>query len=381
MNIGYFSPDFKRHSVAWFVEPLLAAHDQSRFKIFCYGNVASPDATTKRIADSCEEWRDIARLGDEWVGDLVRADRIDILVDLAGHTGDGRPLLFARKLAPVQVTWLGYPNTTGIAAIDYRLTDAVADPEDATDRSYVEKLVRLESGFLCYGPPPEAPEVAALPLAGADHVTFGCFNNLAKVTSSMIALWARLLGALPGARLKLKSFGLAAESARRSIQEQFGRLGIGAERLELSGPEESFAAHLAKYAAVDIALDVFPYNGAATTCEALWMGVPVVTLAGSTHVSRVGASILGRVGLEELVAHSHEDYLQKALSLANDPLRLGALRTGMRERLRASPFLDAQGFARSLEKAYGEMWDTWVRSEEAAEGVSPPQLGVVNTAP
>ncbi len=367
MNIGYFSPDFKRHSVAGFIEPLLAAHDRSRFKIFCYGNVLSPDATTKRIADAGEEWRDIARVGDEWVADLVRADRIDILVDLAGHTGGGRPLLFAHKLAPVQVTWLGYPNTCGIDEIDYRLTDAIADPEGATDRFYVEKLVRLKQGFLCYGPPPDAPEVAELPLARAGHVTFGCFNNLAKVTSPMIALWARLLGALPGARLKLKSFGLAAQSARRSIREQFGNLGIGAERLELSGPEESFSAHLAAYGAVDIALDVFPYNGAATSCEALWMGVPVVTLAGPTHVSRVGASILSGAGLEELVAHSQEDYLQKALGLASDPQHLGALRAGMRERLGKSPLLDARGFARSLENAYTDMWERWVAEEEARE--------------
>lgn len=371
INIGYLSPDFKRHSVACFVEPLLAAHDRQRCKVFCYSNVSFPDVVTRRIQGLCEEWRDISRVGDDWVADRVRADRIDILVDLAGHTGEGRMLLFARKLAPVQVTWLGYPDTTGLAAIDYRLTDAIADPEGSSERFYVEKLVRLENGFLCYGPPPESPEIGELPLLRAGHVTFGCFNNLAKLTPSMIALWAELLGALPGARLQLKSFGLKAQSARRSIGAEFAGHGVDPDRLELCGPEESFASHLAQYGGVDIALDVFPYNGAATTCEALWMGVPVITLAGPTHVSRVGASILSRAGLAELVANSGEEYVQKALQLARNADRLRTLRAGMRERLRSSALLDAQGFARSLENAYREMLDRWVQDEEAAQAASP----------
>jgi len=369
MNIGYLSPDFKRHSVACFIEPLLAAHDRSRFKIFGYSGVSNSDPVTERIKGLCEEWRDVSRLGDDWIADRTRADRIDILVDLAGHTGEGRPLLFAHKLAPVQVTWLGYPNTTGIAAIDYRLSDAVADPEGAADRFHVEKLVRLPGGFLCYAPAPEAPAVAELPLLGSGHVTFGCFNNLAKLTPAMVALWAQLLVALPGARLHLKSFGLAAESARRSLLQQFADRGIGAERLELAAPVESLAAHLAKYQGIDIALDVYPYNGVATTCEALWMGVPVITLAGPTHVSRVGASLLHSVGLAELVAGSAEEYLQKALELARNDDRLGALRRTMRDRLRASPLLDARRFAGALENAYREMWDRWVQAEEAARPV------------
>lgn len=370
INIGYLSPDFKRHSVACFVEPLLVAHDRRRFKVFCYSNVSYPDVVTRRIQVLCEEWRDISRVDDDRVADRLRADRIDILVDLAGHTAEGRMFLFARKLAPVQVTWLGYPNTTGLAAIDYRLTDAIADPEGGTERFYVEKLVRLESGFLCYGPPSESPDIGELPLLSAGHVTFGCFNNLAKLTPPAIALWARLLSAIPDARLKLKSFGLTAESARRSVCEQFLNHGIGPDRLELSGPDESFASHLAQYGGVDIALDVFPYNGAATTCEALWMGVPVISLAGPTHVSRVGASILRRAGLSELVANSAEEYVQKALQLARNVDRLRTLRASMRERLRASALLDAQGFARSLENAYREMLDRWVQDEEAAQAAS-----------
>jgi protein O-GlcNAc transferase len=204
------------------------------------------------------------------------------------------------------------------------------------------------------------------------HVTFGCFNNLAKLTPSMIALWAQLLGALPQARLKLKSFGLAAASAQRSIREQFAARGVAAERLEFSGPEESYAEHLAKYAHIDVALDVFPYNGAATSCEALWMGVPVVTLAGPTHVSRVGASLLTSAGLPELVAGSAEEYVQKALGLARDVERLRNLRATMRDRLGRSALLDARGFARSVESAYLEMWDRWVAQDEAAALAKPP---------
>ena len=364
LNIGYVSADFKRHSVACFVEPVLAAHDRSKFRVFCYSAVAFPDETTQRMRGLCDEWRDIARLNDDWVAERIRADRIDILVDLAGHTGDGRLLLFAREPAPVQVTWLGYPDTTGLAALDYRLTDAVADPQGESERYHTEKLVRLPGGFLCYRPPAESPEVGELPLLKAGHVTFGCFNNLPKLGAPTIALWAQLLKALPDARLMLKSFGLAAESARRALLEQFSALGVQPERLDLRGPESSFADHLARYGEIDVALDVFPYNGATTTCEALWMGVPVVTLAGSTHMARVGASILGRVGLGSLVATSAEEYLRKALELAADVEGLRELRTTLRDRMRGSPLLDERAFARSLEAAYSEMWEQWCAEQD-----------------
>lgn len=390
LNIGYVSPDFKRHSVACFIEPVLAAHDRSKVRVFCYSGVAFPDEVTQRMRALCDEWRDIARVNDDWVAERIRADRIDILVDLAGHTGEGRMLLFAREPAPLQVTWLGYPDTTGLAALDYRLTDAVADPQGMTERFHTEKLVRLASGFLCYGPPAESPEVGELPLLKAGRVTFGCFNNLPKVNLSTIALWAQLLKAAPDARLVLKSFGLSAESARSALRERFSAHGLDPERVELRGPETSFAAHLAKYHEIDIALDVFPYNGATTTCEALWMGVPVVTLAGKTHMSRVGASVLSRIGLADLVADTAEAYVQKALQLAADVDRLRELRAALRERMRSSPLLDAQGFARGLEAAYGEMWEQWCgkqdRSREALRlhiGGEQPRPGwkILNVQP
>ncbi|HZQ72367.1 MAG TPA: tetratricopeptide repeat protein [Burkholderiales bacterium] len=376
LNIGYVSADFKRHSVANFLEPLLAAHDRSRFKIFGYCNLERPDEVTDRLRGLCEEWREIAGVHDDHVAERLRADRIDILVDLSGHTPAGRMLLFARKPAPIQVTWLGYPDTTGLAAMDYRLTDAVADPEGETDRFHVERLVRLPSGFLCYAPPAEAPEVGKLPCEASGQVTFGCFNHLPKLSPPIIATWARLLQRLPSARLVLKSFGLAEASAQRSLREQFAAHGIGAERVLLAAPEVTLEAHLARYHEIDIALDVFPYNGTTTTCEALWMGVPVVSRAGRTHVTRVGASLLHRVGLDELVARSEEEYIAKALALATDLPRLAGLRAGLRERMKASSLLDARAFTGALEAAFAEMWARW-QSEQSARDQTQPQASPV----
>ena len=375
LNIGYVSPDFNRHSSAPFIEPVLAAHDRKKFKVFCYSNVVYPDDVTQRLRGLSEEWRDISAMPDPWVAQQMRADHIDILVDLAGHTGGGRMLLFARKPAPVQVSWLGYPGTTGLAAMDHRLSDDIADPEGQTERFHSEALMRLPDGFLCYRAPAESPEVGSLPLLNSGRVTFGSFNNLANVTPSMIACWAQILNALPGARLVLKAPGLVAPSARQAILDRFSERGIPGERLELCGPEESPALNLAKYNEIDIALDVFPFNGVTAACEALWMGVPVVTLAGRTHVSRAGASILTQVGLADFVAVTGDDYVQKALGLARDVEKLRALRAGMRERMRSSPLLDADGFTRALENAYEKMWEQWCEAEEQADSVLRLHVG------
>jgi predicted O-linked N-acetylglucosamine transferase (SPINDLY family) len=317
---------------------------------------------TRRLRQLSDEWHDIFGRDDAEVAAMIRAHGTDILVDLAGHTGGGRPLLFARRPAPVQVTWLGYPNTTGLAAMDYRLSDADADPEGEAEPRHTEKLVRLAHGFLCYGPSPDSPEPSEPPAARTGRVTFGCFNNLAKVAPEMLAWWAQLLAAAPGARLVMKAHGLASENARRRLRERFSALGVEDGRLELLGPEESHARHLARYGEVDVALDTYPYHGTTTTCEALWMGVPVVTLAGRNHVSRVGLSILKRVGLPELVAGTPEEYVHKALELAGDAARLRELRAGLRARMRASPLLDAPGFTRELEAAYRDMWRRWCES-------------------
>jgi len=356
LRVGYVSPDFVRQPVPSFVEPVLAAHDRSEFEVLCYTSGKQEDEITRRLRSLCDVWRDISWLPDQNSADRIRADGIDILVDLAGHAAGGRLLLFARKPAPVQVTWLGYPNTTGLDTMDYRLTDAVADPEGVTDRFHTEGLVRLPAGFLCYAPSPESPEVTDSPQMKTGHVTFGCFNNLAKVTPGLITLWSEILRAQPGARLVLEADGLSAGSSCRNLREQFEGHGIAPERIDLRAPEFPAARPLEKFQQIDIGLDTFPYNGTTTTCEALWMGVPVVTLAGSTHASRAGASILSSIELSEFVATTPARYVEIALQLASDAGKRRTLRTGMRARMRASPLLDAPRFTRALEAVYRDMW-------------------------
>jgi predicted O-linked N-acetylglucosamine transferase (SPINDLY family) len=343
--------------VASFIEPVLAAHDRRDFELVAYSSGGQEDEVTQRLRGLCDVWRDISLVQDQNAADRIRADGIDVLVDLAGHTAGGRLLLFARKPAPVQVTWLGYPNTTGLDTMDYRLTDAVADPVGETDRFHTETLVRLPAGFLCYAPSPESPEVADSPQLKAGHVTFGSFNDLAKVTPELVALWSEILRAQPGARLMLKAFGLSADSACHDVRQRFQGQGIAPERFDLCKPEFSAAGRLAKYQEIDIGLDTYPYNGATTACEALWMGVPVVTLAGATHASRTGASIVSGIGLSELVATTPAQYVEIALRLAADAEKRRTLRAGLRARMRASPLLDAPRFARGLETAYREMWE------------------------
>ena len=360
LRIGYVSADFKQHSVAYFLEPVLAAHDRQRFTTYCYSGVAQPDAVTTRLQGYGDRWRSTVGLPDPALAQLIRDDRIDILVDLSGHTAGNRLLAMARKPAPVQVTWLGYPDTTGLDAMDYRITDGIADPPGSADALHSESLVRLAQGFLCYRPDPESPPVGELPAATVGRVTFASFNHLPKVTPEVIALWAEILRQTPGARLLLKSGLLAAQVTRQRYLALFAAHGIGPERLTLSGKIPQVAGHLDLYNQVDIALDPFPYNGTTTTCEALWMGVPVVTLAGNLHASRVGASLLTRVGLAELAVDTPQTYLEKAVALAGNLPQLARLRAGLRERMAGSPLCDAAGFTRALEQAYREMWKRWI---------------------
>ncbi|MBI1942452.1 MAG: tetratricopeptide repeat protein [Betaproteobacteria bacterium] len=362
LNIGYVSPDFARRPLAAFIEPVLAAHDRAAFQVFCYATGGQEDEVTRRLRGMCAHWRDISRFANEQAADQVRADGIDILVDLAGHAAGGRLLLFARRPAPVQATWLGYPDTTGLDAIDYRLTDPVADPRGESERFHAEKLLRLPASFLCYQPEPDCLEAGEVPQSRSGHVTFGSFNELAAMTPHMIALWAQILLAQPQARLVLGSYGLSAASARRDMGAQLLAHGIAEQRFDLHVPDFSPAGRLAAYREIDIALDVFPYAGMSATCEALWMGVPVVTLAGRTCASRTGASILSSIGLAELVATTPEQYAAIVLRLAGQLDERRALRAGMRERMRASPLLDAARFTRALEDAYREMGEKRLRA-------------------
>ena len=359
LRIGYVSPDFREHPVAFFLESLLAAHDRGQVEVFCYADVLREDTVTKRFHQHTAQWRKIAGMKDEQAADLIRTDGIDILVDLAGHTARNRLLVFARKPAPIQVTYLGYCDTTGLRAMDYRLTDALADPPGTTEHLHSEQLVRLPDTAWCFRPSDAASAVGTLPVLHSGHITFGCFNVRPKITDEALALWSGLLAKVPGSRLLLKALGFEEASGRLRMHASLKKAGITPERVELVGRIPTLAEHLALYNRMDIALDTFPYNGTTTTCEALWQGVPVVTLAGHTHASRVGVSLLSNVGLAELVAHSPEEYVKVAVALAANVSRLAELRSTLRERMAASPLMDAPRFTRNVEHAYREMWRAW----------------------
>jgi len=290
------------------------------------------------------------------VASLIRQDQIDILVDLAGHTARNRLPVFARRPAPVQAAWLGYPNTTGLESMDCRITDAVCDPPGLTEAWHSEALVRLPGPFLCYRPAADCPSEGPLPALEAGHVTFGCCNNLAKVNGRVIEVWAGILRNLPGARLLLASRGLADPGTAARVRGDFSALGVQPGRIDCDGAGLPLSGHLRRYRGIDIALDPFPYNGATTTCEALWMGVPVVTLAGNAHVSRVGASLLGHLGATDWVASDPAGYGAICARLAGDPAGLAAIRAGLRRRMAGSPLCDGPLFAGRLEAAWRELW-------------------------
>jgi predicted O-linked N-acetylglucosamine transferase (SPINDLY family) len=359
LRIGYVSSDFRRHSVGYFIEPVLAHHDHDQFEIFCYSNHLQEDEVTGWLKSHTDHWRRLVGLSDEQATNQICTDQIDILIDLNGHMGGNRLLAFARQPAPVQVTWLGYPATTGLSAMDYRITDGFADPIGMTEHLHSEKLVRLPECFSCYRPPPEAPEVSGLPARKNGYVTFGSFNNMAKITPEVMAVWARILQSIPGSHLTLKNPALGENATQQMVQKAFTELGITPERLELLSHDPSPRAHLERYGSIDIGLDPFPYNGATTTCEALWMGVPVVALAGRAHAGRVGVSQLSNLGLTELVGNTTEEYVAIATRLATDLEHLSALRTELRARLAASPLTQAPRFTRNLERAYRVMWQEW----------------------
>jgi len=370
LRIGYVSPDFRVHSVAYFIEPVLISHDRTAFEVFCYSDVVCPDLTTNRLKGMAICWRDIVGMSDEQVADLIRGDQIDILIDLAGHTANNRMQLFARKPAPVQVTCIGYPDTTGLETIDYRMTDSWADPPGQTDQLYTEKLVRLPHGFLCYRPPDQAPEVTKLPVTETGGIIFGSFNHRAKITPEVVRLWSKILTCLTNSKLILKSKSLSDTETQNLLREMFVENGISPERIRFIGHIPSIIGHLELYNSIDIGLDTFPYNGTTTTCEAMWMGVPVIVQAGHTHVSRVGVSLLSNLGLTELIAESGDAYVEKAITLAGDLNRLKTLRAGLRDIISRSPLTDALQFTQDMEEACRKMWRHWCDHTQT-EKVSP----------
>lgn len=356
LRIGYVSPDLRDHAVARFLLPWLQRHQKDSYEFYAYAAVPRPDAVTESIKGLFDVWHPIGAMTDLEVADLVRQDKIDILVDLAGHTWNNRLLIFAHKPAPVQVAWLGYPNTTGLDTMDYRLTDALADPPDSMVRSPGEQLFRLPHGAWCFEPgivPAPVPRSPARPLI------FGSFNNFVKISLPMLRLWAQILTATAGSQLLIKTPLRVEEEIQDGIKRLFQEAGVAPGRVLFRGPENERSGHLNLFHEVDIVLDTFPYHGTTTTCEALWMGRPVVCLVGSSHVSRVGLSLLASVGLPELAATNEADYVRIAVALARDRSRLGALHATLPAQVEASPLMDAARFARDVETAFRTMWHTW----------------------
>lgn len=360
LKIGYVSPDFCAHSCAHFSEPLLRAHDRRQVEIHCYSNTRRRDATTDRFKGLADQWHSLIDHDDAAAAAQIESDNIDILVDLAGHTAGCRPLLFARKPAPIQVTWLGYPDTTGLSTMDYRFTDAIADPPGATERWHSETLLRLPHGFLSFQPAIDSALCEVSPVQNNGFVTFGSFNNIAKVTPDVIGVWSQILTQLPTARLVLKSRAFADGPTHASYVKGFAENGVTPDRIDLLPHIAQVEDHLRAYDGIDIALDPFPYNGTTTTCEALWMGVPVIAVTGATHVARVSASLLTQCGLTELIASDKTGYVEIAVRLAQDLPRLSKLRRTMRERLTASALCDHSGFAAQVETAFRAMWRVWL---------------------
>jgi predicted O-linked N-acetylglucosamine transferase (SPINDLY family) len=364
LRIGYVSGDFRDHPVARFALPLLGSHDHGGFEIFCYAHVLAPDSITLQFQKYADGWRNIVGMSDAAVADAIRLDEIDILVDLAGHTDGNRLPVFARKPAPVQVTYLGYPATTGLKAIDYRFTDELADPPGLADSYCSERLIRLPQCAWCFQPPEISPAVGELPARRNGYITFGSFNNFSKINEPLLKLWAEILLRTPQSRLLLKAKSLRCASVQQYVVRVMGDLGIGAQRLDMRGWVPA-GDHLAVYNQVDIGLDTYPYHGTTTTCEALWMGVPVITLAGQSHVSRVGVSLLSNVGHADFIGQIPEQYADAAVRLAGDLPKLEHERSSLRQRMGQSPLMDAPKFARSIEAAYRLMWQTSCEGERS----------------
>ena len=359
LRLGYVSPHLRSHVVNFFFEPLLAAHDRAHFEIFCYASFAESrsDAVTQRLRGIAEHWRFVSYKNDAELARLVHEDGIDILVDLTGHTAHNRLKAFTYRPAPVQATYLGFFAATGLSAMDYWITDEVLHPPDTPELA-AERIYRLPRCWVCYQPSELAPDVSPGPTSDA-QVVFGSFSNLSKLTPDVIKTWSQLLQRLLGSRLLVMAKSLGDPKIRSLLLEKFASHGITQERLLLR-KGAPYSQYYATYAEVDIVLDPFPRTGGTTTAEALWMGVPVVTLAGQRYVERISASKLTAVGLQDLIAHSPDEYIEKALSLASDPARRAELRKNARERMAQSPLCDAESLARAMESAYRSMWDRYL---------------------
>jgi protein O-GlcNAc transferase len=365
LRVGYVSPNFESHCQAFYMVPLLAQHDRKQFEVFCYSDVNVPDAITAGLRKYADIWRETGRLSDSKLAESIRADGIDVLVDLTMHMASGRPLVFARKPAPVQVTWLAYPGTTGLTAMDYRLTDPVLDPPGVGDRNYTETSIRLPHTFWCMRMLTKEPSVNALPALSNGAVTFGCLNTFCKVNEGTLALWAKVVTAVPGSRLLML---VPSGSPRPRVLAALAAGGVDPSRVEFVD-RQSRPAYLETYRRIDIGLDTTPYNGHTTSIDSYWMGVPVVTLIGQTVTGRAGLSQLSNLDLRDLAGRTKEEFVRIAVKLAGDLDRLSKLRASLRERVERSPLMDTPRFAHNIESAYRLMWQRWckkVRDDESS---------------
>ena len=370
--VGYVSPDLYTHSVSYFASAPLTHHDPNRVRMIVYSATPREDAQTallrEAVANAGGEWKECSNDSERSLAETIRADGVDVLVELTGHTANNRLGALALRPAPVQVTWIGYPNTTGMREVDYRLTDAVADPPETT-QTHAESLVRLPGCFLCYAPSADAPEVAPAPCLTAGFVTFGCFNTLAKVTPTVRRLWGRLLAAVPNSRLLVKAKPFACQTIQRRFLASMEAEGVESWRVDLSPLAGDTAHHLSMYGMVDIALDTFPYAGTTTTCEAMYMGVPVVTLRGGCHAHNVGASLARAADVTEpCVAANEDEYVAKCVRLASDATALATLREGMRARMTRGELCDGAGFTRGLEETFARLFRKWCEEKTRADG-------------
>ncbi len=352
LRLGYVSPDFRAHAIQQFMVPLLEHHEKSEFEIFLYSSARRSDSRTKWYQGFAgDHFRDIRNLGDIEAAELIRRDGIDILIDLALHSVGGRLRIFACRPAPVQVTWLGYPGTTGLDTVDYRITDPFVDPPGTDLSVYSETSLHLPETLWCYSALTSELEVGPLPALSTGCITFACQNSYRKLHGGVIALWSRVLRGVSGARLFLH----AEEDRRERIYRAFAAEGISRDRIELGG-RIGRIDYLRRYQRIDIGLDTFPFHGATTTLDAAWMGVPVITLSGPSSLQRAGACIAANLGLSDLIADSEDQFVDIAIGLARDIDRLRKLRAGLRARLESSPLGDAPRFARNLEAAFRRAW-------------------------
>lgn len=371
LRVGYVSADFRNHAAAYWIEPLLeGARQVEDVEVFCYSNSPVNDEVTHRLQLLADEWVGCAGMADDAMADRIRRDGIDILVDLSSHTEGNRLLVFARQPAPLQVSWFGLPISTGLQSVQYRITDAAIDLPETADRWYSEQLVRLDRFYAAFRPDAQSPPVGPSPAARGQGVTFASLNTLAKITPEMLELWASLLADKPGSRLLIQAAGLDSADMVAHVREVFFKRGVQEDRLLLRG-WTNMQEFLKIGDEVDIVLDPFPFNGGVTTCHALWMGLPVVTMIGETAASRVGASILGRLGLHQLVANDADAYRSAAIALAADVEQLAALRASMRDRMVAVGLLDGVDLARQAHAAFRQMWRAWCTGGGARTTTSP----------